>query len=142
MKYNKIINYSITATAAIFLIFLAFHVNAKAETNSIAILKTAGMTCGSCSKKITATLEGMQGVAVTEVDVEGGWVIIGYDTKTVGPELLVERVTGSGFDSNVHLIMTPEQFKQTTGRYLGNAAGSGSGCGRGKIFGCAAGKQS
>jgi copper chaperone CopZ len=142
MKFNRIINSIIISVAAVFLITLAFHVNAKAEADSIAILKTAGMTCGSCSKLITTALEAQKGVAVTEVDVEGGWVTVGYDTKSVKPELLAQKVTDSGFSSNVHLILTPEQFKQTTGRYLGKKAESGSGCCGGKGSGCGSGKQS
>src|SRR6185369_10332007 len=118
MKFNHVINGIIISVAAVLLVTLAFHVNAKAAADSIAVLKTTGMTCGSCSGKITAALAAQRGVAVTEVDVAGGWVIVGYDTKTVKPEVLAEKVTDTGFKSNVHLVLTPEQFKQTTGRYL------------------------
>ena len=142
MKSSKIINgIIITATVAL-LITLAFHVNAKAAADSIAVLRTAGMTCGSCSSKITTTLEAQKGVAITEVDVEGGWVIVGYNTKSVKPEVLAEKVTGTGFNSSVHLVLTPEQFKQATGRYLGKKAEPGSGCCGGKGGGCGTGKQS
>jgi mercuric ion binding protein len=142
MKFTSIINSVIITIAAVFLIALAFRVNAGVTADSIAVLKTTGMTCGSCSSKITATLEAQKGVAVTEVDVEGGWVIVGYDTKTVTPEVLAQKVASTGFTSNVHLILTPEQFKQTTGRYPGNKTRPGSGCGGGKGAGCGAGKQS
>lgn len=142
MKFNKIINGIIISVAAVFLITLAFHVTAKANADSIAVLKTTGMTCGSCSSKISTALETQKGVAVTEVDVEGGWVIVGYDTKTVKPEVLAEKVTGTGFASNVHLILTPEQFKQATGRDFGKKPESGSGCCGGKGGGCESGKKS
>lgn len=141
MKFNTIINGIIISVAAVFLTTLAFHVTARANANSIAVLKTSGMTCGSCSSKITTALEAQKGVAVTEVDVEGGWVIVGYDTKTVKPEILAEKVTSTGFTSNVHLVLTPEQFKQTTGRYLGKKSEPGSGCCGGKGGGCGSGKQ-
>ena len=141
MKSSRIINgIIITATAAL-LITLAFHVNAKAAADSIAVLRTAGMTCGSCSSKITTALEAQKGVAITEVDVEGGWVIVGYNTKSVKPEALAEKVTGTGFNSSVHLVLTPEQFRQATGRSLGKKAEPGSGCCGGKGGGCGAGKQ-
>jgi len=142
MKFNHVINGIIISVAAVLLVTLAFHVNAKAAADSIAVLKTTGMTCGSCSGKITAALAAQRGVAVTEVDVAGGWVIVGYDTKTVKPEVLAEKVTDTGFKSNVHLVLTPEQFKQTTGRYLGNKAEPGSGCCGGKGGGCGSGKKS
>ena len=102
----------------------------------------AGMTCGSCSDKITKALDALQGVAVTEVDVEGGWVIVGYDTKSVKPESLAEKVNGAGFSSNVHLVLTPEQFKQATGRDIGAGAPPSSGCCGSKGGGCGSSKKS
>ena len=142
MKFNRIINSIIITAATALLITLAFHVPATAVADSIAVLKTSGMTCGSCSSKITAVLEAQKGVAVTEVDVEGGWVVVGFDTKTVKPELLAEKVTGSGFNSTLQFVMTPEQFKQTTGRKLGEKAKTGSGCCGGKGGVCSTGKKS
>jgi copper chaperone CopZ len=100
------------------------------------------MTCGSCSHKITAALEAQKGVAIIEVDVEDGWVVVAYDTTSVQPRVLAEKVTGTGFNSNVHLVLTPEQFKQTTGREIGMNTKPGSGCCGGKGGGCGPGKQS
>ena len=100
------------------------------------------MTCGSCSSKITTALESLKGVAVTEVDVEGGWVVVGYDTKTVKPESLAVKVRGTGFGSSVHVVLTPEQFKQVTGRDIGKKAAAGAGCCGGKGGGCGSKKQS
>jgi copper chaperone CopZ len=141
MKFGTILNGIIITLAALFLITLAFHVTARATTDSIAVLKTTGMTCGSCSSKITTALESLKGVAATEVDVEGGWVVVGYDRKTVIPEALVENVNGAGFGSKVHKILTPEQFKQLTGRDIGMETSSSGGCGGcGTNGGCGSGK--
>lgn len=134
---NRIINALILVAAVTLLSVLAFYVRIGATADSVAILKTAGMTCGSCSSKITKALEAIQGVAVTEVDVEGGWVIVGYDTKTVKPEALAEKVRTAGFDSRVQEVLTPEQFRQVTGRNIGKNTSPSGGCG-----GCCANKQS
>jgi copper chaperone CopZ len=142
MKFNSIINGSIITVAAVLLTTLAFHVKAGASADSIAVLKTTGMTCGSCSHKITAALEAQKGVAIIEVDVEDGWVVVAYDTKSVQPQVLAEKVTGTGFISNVHRVLTPEQFKETTGREIGMNTKPGSGCCGGKGGGCGPGKQS
>jgi periplasmic mercuric ion binding protein len=136
MKFSSIINSIIVTTAAVFLVTLAFHVKTGATADSIAVLKTTGMTCGSCSSRITAALEAQRGVAVTEVDVEGGWVVVGYDTKIVKPEALVEKVNGAGFGSNVHQVLTPERFKQMTGRDIGTKTATTSGCCANKGGGC------
>jgi copper chaperone CopZ len=71
----------------------------------------------------------LKGVAVTEVDVEGGWVVVGYDSNAVKPEVLVEKVNGAGFGSKVQNVLTPEQFKQITGRYIGMKTSASGGCG-------------
>jgi copper chaperone CopZ len=142
MKFNSIINGIIITVVAVLLTTLAFHVNAGVRADSIAILKTTGMTCGSCSHKISAALEQQKGVVATEIDVEGGWVIVAYDTKSVQPHVLAEKATGTGFSSTVHLVLTPEHFKQTTGREIGMKTRPGSGCCGGKSSGCGTGKQS
>jgi copper chaperone CopZ len=143
MKFRKIINSILITTAAVFLVTLAFHVKTGATADSIAVLKTNGMTCGSCSNRITAALEEQKGVAVTEVDVEGGWVVVGYDTKAVTPWILAEKVSSTGFGSNVHQVLTPAQFKQITGRDIGRKAPPSGGCGGcGTNGGCGAKKQS
>lgn len=138
MKPN-VINITIVAGTITLLLLLAFYVRVGVTADSVAVLKTTGMTCGSCSSKITAALQGVTGVAVTEVDVEGGWVVVGYDTETVKPETLAEKVNGAGFVSGINQVLTPEQFRQITGRDIGKKAASNSRCcGKG---GCGSGKQ-
>lgn len=131
MRFNKTITSILVIMTLTMLVVLGFHVRIGASADSIAVLKTTGMTCGSCSSKISKALESVNGVAVTEVDVEGGWVIVGYDTKSVKPENLAEKVKNTGFGSNVHVVLTPEQFKQITGRDVGQNAASSKGCGGG-----------
>ena len=127
--------------AVVFLSVLAFYVRIAATADSVAVLKTTGMTCGSCAKEITTALQGVKGVAVAEVDVAGGWVIVGYDTKAVKPEALAEKVSTCGFTSAVREILTPQQFKQITGRDIGNKATAASGCCGGSGGGCGSKKQ-
>jgi len=141
MKFSSIINSVIITLAAAFLITLALCVHVGATADSVAVLKTSGMTCGSCANRITRALETVQGVAASEVDLEGGWVLVGYDTKIVKPEALVEKVNQAGFSSNLHQVLTAEQFKQSNGRFLGQKSESGSGCCGGKGAGCGSGKQ-
>lgn len=137
---NRILNVVIFISAVTLLSVLAFYVRIGNTADSVAVLRTTGMTCGSCSSKISAALETLKGVAVTEVDVEGGWVVVGYDTKTVEPGALAAQVRSTGFDSAVHMVLTPEQFKQTTGRDIGAKATPSSGCCGGKGGGCGSSK--
>jgi periplasmic mercuric ion binding protein len=141
-KSSNVLNLTMVVGALTLLALLALYVRVGATVDSVAVLKTTGMTCSSCSNRITAALQEIKGVAVAEVDVEGGWVIVGYDTKTVKPETLSEKVNGTGFVSGIHQILTPEQFKQITGRDIGNNAARNSGCCGGKGGGCNSRKQS
>ncbi len=125
MDMKKISTTLLVITAVAFLVLLAFHVRIGATTDAIAILKTSGLTCGSCSYRATTALESLQGVAATEVDVGKGWVIVGYDTKTVQPRALAEKVNSAGFGCTVQMVLTPEQFRQITGKTLGQAGGCG-----------------
>jgi len=125
----KIINGSLILAAAVLLTVLAIHVRAGATADAVAILKTAGMTCGSCAGNVSKTLQRVKGVAATEVDVEAGRVVVAYDTKAVRSETLAENVTRSGFDSRVQEVMTPERFRQATGRDMGRTTASSGCCG-------------
>lgn len=142
MNAKKISTSLLILVAVAMLVLLAFRVSIGATVDSVAILRTTGMTCGSCSSKITKALETLKGVAVTEVDVEGGWVVVGYDTKSVKPDALVAQVNSTGFSSNVHMVLTPEQFKQITGRDIGVKTAPTSGCCGGKGGGCGSNKKS
>lgn len=141
MSSKKISTSLLVLAVVTILIVLAFQVRIGATANSVAVLRTTGMTCGSCSSKITKALESVKGVAITEVDVEGGWVVVGYDTKAVNPEALAAQVKSTGFGSNVHMVLTPEQFKQVTGRDIGGKSAPKSGCCGGKGGGCGSNKK-
>lgn len=141
-KSSDLLNIAMVVGAVTLLSLLALYVRVGATADSVAVLRTTGMTCSSCSSKITAALQEVKGVAVTEVDVGGGWVVVGYDTKTVKPETLAEKVNDAGFASGIHQILTLEQFKQITGREIGIKAARNSGCCGGKGGGCNSGKQS
>lgn len=140
MRFNKV-TAGIVVVVVVLLGVLAFHVRTGATADSVAVLKTTGMTCGSCSSKITKAVGALRGVAVTEVDVDGGWVIVGYDDKIVKPDAIVQAVKGSGFGSNVYAVLTPEQFRRATGRAIGTKAASSRGC-CGEGSGCGADKRS
>jgi copper chaperone CopZ len=142
MSAKRISTSLLAILAVTVLVVLAFRVRIGATADSVAVLRTTGMTCGSCSSKITKALESVKGVAVTEVDVERGWVIIGYDTESVKPESLAEKVSGVGFTSKVAEVLSPERFKQITGRDVGQASVPSKGCCGGKGGGCGGNKQS
>ncbi|HIJ81527.1 MAG TPA: heavy-metal-associated domain-containing protein [Desulfuromonadales bacterium] len=140
MSTKKIFTLFLVAVLVVLLGVLAFRVRPATTADSVAVLKTTGMTCGSCSSKISAALSSVKGVAVTEVDLEGGWVIVGYNTSVVQPETLAEKLSKTGFGSSVNIVLTPERYRQITGRNIGQKASS-QGCCGGKDGGCSSKKQ-
>lgn len=141
MRTKNLLTTLLVVATVTLLTVLAFRVRIGATADSVAVLKTSGMTCGSCSTRISDALESLKGVAVTEVDVNGGWVIVGYDTKAVRPEALAEKVSRNGFGSNLYAVVTPEQFRQMTGRNIGQKAAASKGCCGSKGGGCGADRQ-
>lgn len=131
MNTNRMHTFLLVIAAVTLLVALAFHVRIGAMADAVAVLKTMGMTCGGCSEKITLGLETLKGVAATEVNVDGGWVIVAYDSKAVRPEDLAEKVRATGYASNVYDVVTPEAFRKIAGRDVGQHAASAKGCGGG-----------
>lgn len=138
---TKVASIAVVVAAIALLSFLGFYVKIGVAADSVAVLRTTGMTCGSCSGKIMEVLQRVKGVATAEVDVEGGWVLVGYDTKSVRPELLAEKINEAGYPTGVHRVLTPEQFRQITGRDIGKKTAASSGCCGSKSGGCNPGKQ-
>ncbi|HBG06630.1 MAG: heavy metal transporter [Geobacteraceae bacterium GWC2_58_44] len=124
---NRIFNTCLILAVVVILAVFAVYVRVGATADAVVVLRTSGMTCGSCIAKVNKALQAETGVAATEVDLEGGWVIAGYDSKQVAPEKLAQKVAATGFGSTVQMVLTPEQFKKLAGRDIGQQAG-GSGC--------------
>ena len=130
---NKALNSCLVLAVVVVLAVFALRVRvgstADFAADAVVVLKTTGMTCGSCIGKVTKALQSEKGVAATEVDLVGGLVIAVYDSKQVTPELLAEAVSASGFPSRVQVVLTPEQFKAMVGRDIGGAKAAGGCCG-------------
>lgn len=142
MNAKRITTMLLVMAVVSLLVMFAFRIKVAATVDSVVLLKTSGMSCGSCSRNITTALETLKGVAVSEVDVEGGWVMVGYDHRLVTPELLAEQVKAAGFGSSIAQVVTPEQFKQITGRTIGQKAVTRKGCCGVMGSGCGTSKQS
>jgi copper chaperone CopZ len=125
---NKAFNTFLVLAVLVMLGVCAFYVRVGATADAVVVLKTSGMTCSSCIAKVSKALQNERGVAATEVDLAGGWVIAGYDSKQVAPERLAQKVVATGFASSVQTVLTPEQFKKIMGRNIGQQPAAGAGC--------------
>ncbi len=58
-----------------------------------------GMHCGDCSSKVTAALQGVDGVEAVAVDYQTGAAEIAYDADKVSVDTLVKAITDTGFEA-------------------------------------------
>lgn len=129
MKKGKITNIILVLAVIVLLGIFAFSVRVNPTADNVAVLRTAGMTCGGCSNDIIKTLQAKRGVAAVEVDLNGGWVIVGYDSKKIMPDAISATVAGLGYWNKVTELLSMEQFRVITGRDLGAMVAMKSGCG-------------
>jgi copper chaperone CopZ len=80
---------------------LLFGQPCNAKANSLVLLRTDGMTCGSCVQKITLALNSHPGVADVTVDVPAGLVEIQFDSSKTTPNALAANVRTVGFPATV-----------------------------------------
>jgi copper chaperone CopZ len=128
MKKGKIINVVLVTASVALLVVFAFFVRLRPTADYVAELRTTGMTCGGCSATVEKALHGKSGVASVEVDVAGGWVVIGYDSKKIRPEELAATVIRQGYASRIERLSTVEQFRSMTGRFPGEGTAKKIGC--------------
>jgi copper chaperone CopZ len=94
-------------TGAVF----ALNTGSGTVTDSVAVLKSAGVSCGSCVSRIDKALKEKPGVGTVDVNVYTGLVAVAYDSKTTKPESLAETVTALGYSSSIQHVMTTEEYK-------------------------------
>ena len=99
--------------------------------DSVAVLKSQGITCGSCAGKIEKALKEKPGVAAVEVDVDTGRVIVTYDAKVAKPDTLAQAVSALGYASAIQRTMSAEQYRATTGGNVAARTAKAGGCGGG-----------
>src|ERR1039458_4434263 len=116
---NKTINTILIILVSATLITLAFFVRLGVTADKVAILQTAGITCGGSVAGIEKTLQSKGGVASVEVDVSGGRVIVGYDSMKIRPDEIAATIAGLGYRDKVSEVLSIEQFRAKTGREPG-----------------------
>jgi copper chaperone CopZ len=126
---NKIINMVLVLMAIVVLAVLAFSVRVNITPDSVVVMRTLGMTCGSCADKISKALGIRKGVASTEVDTDAGRVIVWYDSKATKAETLAQTLTGAGYGSSVLVSMPAAKYRAMTGKSGATRTSAMTGCG-------------
>lgn len=82
--------------------------------DSVVILQSKGVSCGSCAGRIENALLAEPGVAAVEVDVDSGRVIVAIESKSVPPQRVAGTVTGLGYASTVVETRPISEYKTQT----------------------------
>ena len=64
--------------------------------------KVEGMTCGTCSDKVTVALIHVEGVKASSVDHETGIATVVYDAGLTNVDTIASKITESGFKASLH----------------------------------------
>lgn len=94
--------------------------------DTLVLLQAQGMTCSSCSQKITQSLTSQSGVAAVAVDVPAGIVEVQIDSRKTTPVAVAGSVSSLGFTSTIAYV---QPFRKS-GPSKPQKSGCGSnGCG-------------
>lgn len=133
MKIGLVEKILIALSITVVVASMVFALNSRPEADRVAVLKTLGMTCGSCAASIERLLITKPGVVEVKVSVEAARVAVGYDSKFTGAEMIAVAATEAGYRSAVVEELTVAQFRERHGDQLSSMAqskkgGCGSGC--------------
>lgn len=96
--------------------------------DTVVVLRTSGMTCGSCAAKIEGALKVVQGVDAVQVDVVRGMVLVAFNSQAAKADDLAAKISASGYNSTVATVLTMDQYLAVTGG--GSTSGAKqAGCG-------------
>ena len=115
MKIGPIEKILIALAVLVVLGSFAFAINARPKPDSVVVLKTLNMTCGSCAGTIEKTLLGKPGVGEVTVDVAAAQVVVVYDARATNPETLAAAVTAAGYQSGIVRSLSLERYREITG---------------------------
>jgi copper chaperone CopZ len=74
-----------------------FNTMKRSITMQIELLKVTGMTCGSCTSKVTHALKATPGVSDVKVSLSAGEATVRYDEQLTSPDRLKSAVKETGY---------------------------------------------
>lgn len=116
MKIGLVEKVLIALSVLVVLGSFAFAIAARSKPDSVVVLKTLDMTCGSCAVTIEKTLLGKPGVGEVAVDVGAAQVVVIYDARATSPEMLATAVTAAGYRSGIVQNLSLERYREITGQ--------------------------
>lgn len=91
--------------ALIFILMLTTFSIAAEEKVTIQI---DGMTCGGCVRKVTGTLEAIEGVKSADVSLKPGSAAVVYESDQADPETMMSAIAGLGYKASMATLTVGE----------------------------------
>lgn len=99
------------------------------NTDTVVLLQTRNMTCGSCAQQISQALGKQNGIASVGVDVAAGLVEVQFDSRQATPVTIASAVSTLGFPSVVAAVQPLKNSPQPQPQPGTSGCGKG-GCGK------------
>lgn len=75
------------------------------------LLKVTGMTCGSCTSKVTNALKAVSGVSDVNVSLSAGQATVQFDEQKTSSDQLKSAVKDAGYGVDLPTAMHSHQSK-------------------------------
>ena len=115
MDRGKLLNLLLIVASVLVVTFFALSVRLEASPDTVTVMQADGIACERCAAVIAKALEAEKGVASVSVDAATGRVVVGYDSKNVGPEVLTSRVTTAGYACRILRTQTAAAYRTESG---------------------------
>jgi copper chaperone CopZ len=69
----------------------------KQTTFKQTTIPVAGMSCGSCARRIKTALQAQRGIDAADVKLAPGEVAVSYNPETIQPAAIAEAIRKSGY---------------------------------------------
>ena len=71
------------------------------EKNKTIKIKCTEMTCAGCKKKITKSINNLEGIKKVKVDLETKLITVTFDESKTSPDNIVGAIAEAGYESEI-----------------------------------------
>ncbi|MHB8811145.1 MAG: heavy-metal-associated domain-containing protein [Desulfobulbaceae bacterium] len=131
MKNRKLENMILALTVFLVLEIFAFAIHVRPTADQVAVVKATGINFGVIAD-IEESLYAKQGVVTVEVNPDEGWVIVGYDSKSVQLTEIASIIAKTGYEITFVETFGVEKFRAINGmspETNASSVGCGGACG-------------
>lgn len=116
MKIKSKIAFLLLNLTALLILVTAISWGATQGGDTVTVLKTEKLSCGSCAARITDALKEKAGVVNVEVNIAEGKVTVWHEQKQIPANQVATVVTDTGYPSTVVRTVAKDAFEKEAGK--------------------------